>query len=811
MKRFYESAMNEGNNKKINANEGNTKKINAVVCDLDGTLLHTEKEAIPVKGRSGVSFMARETASLLAKISRIFPLVIATGRNAVSTRRLVMELPDVRFFGFVFENGFVAKKNILSSISYSTKWERMASLFPAWERLPFYENCLGLIPPGPPGESPEDFALEISRETSEDFSPGTPRETPEDFAGKIIRANGFDDHVYRENRKIFIYPGRIDKMRGLSMLGVHPYIAMGDEINDLQMLQDSSFPVTSRESIEILKAVVHEKNGFCSPLNSHEAACDMLEFAYRKIMDKSEDPRPCSPLHCVPFSGLFSPSEAFPSAPLYHGDLPESLWKNPFFFNNGQSLKKNFKGPGVSTSKEHPGMLWEKSFLMADKTCFMAVESLLDIRTRPFPERIAVMLEKGFVPFTRKRADTLFEICEKFLPKSSGSDASFRHASMYEKGSLWSPFYSLDFDQGCIKVPEHHARGILDHNIPNRSWIEKCLYSFSRAYGYPLSGDIINDARSLLDFLFTGISAWEADSFPMDCMLFLENRYGWTFSSKAWSLREQLRQEALVMEKAWNILLGTAEESPMLLMLNQMAPWDYFTANLPDGAALLSGGQGCLQKPVLIHDGIKISSSEYRTPLDGTREGSDFARAIDLALSLGRIPVLCDLSRRRFPRSFIRAADFARQRGMGVVPGGKVFDPGAVGIPRPKSPRGFPVISGDDEKELNQFGEDYGFAVVPGEDYGFPVVPGDDSLYLFDPWPVSDPEIIPGLSSEEKKRFSHPPFTKPWQDDRIGARFEKEMNERGSYETVSEPWIVPALGGWVRVDDIFRSRLGRFL
>ncbi|SLM29399.1 hypothetical protein MTBBW1_1790024 [Desulfamplus magnetovallimortis] len=78
----------------------------------------------------------------------------------------------------------------------------------------------------------------------------------------------------------------MDKMRGLAILGVHPYIAMGDEINDIQMLQASTFPVTSCSGVDKLKRIVKYKNGFCSMKSSHEAAFEMLHFAYKTLVDQ---------------------------------------------------------------------------------------------------------------------------------------------------------------------------------------------------------------------------------------------------------------------------------------------------------------------------------------------------------------------------------------------------------------------------------------------------------------------------------------------------------------------------------------------
>ncbi len=235
------------------------RTINALVCDLDGTLLFPYKEAISVKGRSAVSFLGKDTALLLAKISQIFPLVIATGRNAVSTGRLVKQLPDVVFSGFVLENGFVVKQNINDTVRGSTKWDKIAQFFPNWERLEFYENCAGFIPPPPQ------------------------RPMAKEKAEIILKENGYSDLVYRENKKIFIYPGTVDKMRGLSILGIHPYIAMGDQINDLQMIQKSTWPVIPDSGVAELKTIVKQKKGFCSMYTFHDASREMLEFAYKKI------------------------------------------------------------------------------------------------------------------------------------------------------------------------------------------------------------------------------------------------------------------------------------------------------------------------------------------------------------------------------------------------------------------------------------------------------------------------------------------------------------------------------------------------
>ncbi len=234
------------------------KKKNTLSVDLDGTLLHSEPEVIPVRGKSGFRYLSERAAQLLIKISRIMPVVIATGRNALSVKKLTVQLPDVRFGGFVLENGFVVKRSLDSESRLENKWDFMIDLLPDWERLPGYENCIGLIPP-------------------------ENRKNPGNIVRQILQETGKTGYVHSEPRKIFIYPGTPNKMSGLHRLRVHPYATMGNDLNDLQMMKDSSCPVTLSAACIPIKNIVKEKNGYCSALSSHAATEDMLAWIYRKL------------------------------------------------------------------------------------------------------------------------------------------------------------------------------------------------------------------------------------------------------------------------------------------------------------------------------------------------------------------------------------------------------------------------------------------------------------------------------------------------------------------------------------------------
>ena len=124
----------------------NTMK--ALIVDLDGTLLHEEPAEIPVLGKSGYRYMSRKSADILTEISAYLPVVIATGRNALSVGRLTKQLEHISFSGFIMENGLIARKSLYrEDEKKEDEWDELYDMLPGWERLEGYENCLGMIFP----------------------------------------------------------------------------------------------------------------------------------------------------------------------------------------------------------------------------------------------------------------------------------------------------------------------------------------------------------------------------------------------------------------------------------------------------------------------------------------------------------------------------------------------------------------------------------------------------------------------------------------------------------------------------------------
>ncbi len=319
-------------------------------------------------------------------------------------------------------------------------------------------------------------------------------------------------------------------------------------------------------------------------------------------------------------------------------------------------------------------------------------------------------------------------------------------------------------------------RGALARSPQNRAWLQAALTEAAQRAGLGPAGDLVRDAQALLDAL----PPQQAAAFPLLALARLPNRYPGTYQSQAPSLHEQLRQETALLRQAWATLTELAAVEPLLVILNECTPSDYFTAHLPPQAARHVEDQPG-SAPILLLRGLKISSSHHRDPLQSTCEGPGLQRALRLAQRLGRRPLLADFSRRRFPRAFLRVARFAARQSWGLQPLGKLRDPGATALPEPRSPSGF----------------------APQ--------PGSPCLLLFDPWPISQPEVAAGLGATERARYCGRPASKPWQDDRIGARTELRIDAQGRQRRVAEPWVLPTSQGWMRCDHLFQRLLAGYL
>jgi hydroxymethylpyrimidine pyrophosphatase-like HAD family hydrolase len=234
----------------------NNKQV--LVVDLDGTLLHPEQEAIAVPGRVSCRYLSQTSANLLAEISKLIPIVIATARNAQNVKQLVQQIPDVCFCGFVTENGLVAKFHLDETPIANSNWNAVTDLLPNWSKLTGYENCLGLI-------APKNF------------------ENSDKFLRKILFENDIPGYIYLDGHKIFIYPSMPSKLKGIQFLNFFPLITLGNDLNDLDMLNASPYTATLSTAHEEVKEVVNHKGGYCSSLNSHAATEELLLWTYELV------------------------------------------------------------------------------------------------------------------------------------------------------------------------------------------------------------------------------------------------------------------------------------------------------------------------------------------------------------------------------------------------------------------------------------------------------------------------------------------------------------------------------------------------
>jgi hydroxymethylpyrimidine pyrophosphatase-like HAD family hydrolase len=239
----------------------NTLKNKAVAVDLDGTLVHTVPGEYVMPGRSRDCYVSRNTVILLSRISQQIPTFITTGRNAPSVRKLTDQIPEVHFAGFVLENGFVVKKDIKAPDPQKKKWKFADKVPQNWELISGYERSAGFILPKEQNmqNDPEELVRNLLQETQE------------------------QGYICFQYPKIFVYPQKPDKMQGLAEFNVHPHIALGNDVNDTQLMQACIHPVTLQTPHSSIRELVKRKYGYCSSFTEHAAAEDMLHWACGKL------------------------------------------------------------------------------------------------------------------------------------------------------------------------------------------------------------------------------------------------------------------------------------------------------------------------------------------------------------------------------------------------------------------------------------------------------------------------------------------------------------------------------------------------
>jgi hypothetical protein len=233
--------------------------MNALVIDLDGTLLHPEEEAIKVPGRSGYAYFSGRAAEILQRISCRIPVVIATARNNHSVSGMVRQLPEVNFAGFVMENGLVSRRALEADTACDPVWNEVAAAFPGWERLRNYEQCFGAVVPEPE------------------------RDTALDRLNSVLRDLAVEGYTYAERHKIFACKSAPNKLAGLRRLSVTPYIVLGNDWNDLEVMEDGTHAAVLADAAPEARLLARAKRGYESPWSSHRGTIDVLLWVDKMI------------------------------------------------------------------------------------------------------------------------------------------------------------------------------------------------------------------------------------------------------------------------------------------------------------------------------------------------------------------------------------------------------------------------------------------------------------------------------------------------------------------------------------------------
>ena len=186
------------------------------------------------------------------------PVVIATGRNAKSVNKFICRLDNNIFSGFILENGLIARNFLFGpKTARDGEMEKyVKTMLKGWEKIPGYEKCIALTPP-----------LWLKN--------------PHMHIKRLMTLSKKSWHIYKENNKFFIYPFFPTKLSGIRALNFKPHIVLGDGKNDMDMLSKAEYAGTLASAHKDIKNLVKEKEGYCSPLESHGGTEDLLKWAYK--------------------------------------------------------------------------------------------------------------------------------------------------------------------------------------------------------------------------------------------------------------------------------------------------------------------------------------------------------------------------------------------------------------------------------------------------------------------------------------------------------------------------------------------------
>jgi hypothetical protein len=234
-----------------------------VAIDLDGTVVFADSAEIAIPGRSSFSYLSNKSAALLAQLSQLCQLYVATARNALSVRAFSELLPDVRFAGFVMECGHVCRTDVYGKLQVLNERNNLEQLLKRkhadWEFVDGYEQIICTVASASTADAPSDIR-QLLRDSR--FSAWT---------------------VQAERHKTFLYPSSSCKLSGLRSMGVDVLdVAAGDaQIYDSSMLSAAIFPCALESADATLVSLVRQRNGLVVEGRSHGGA----EVLLQRIVD----------------------------------------------------------------------------------------------------------------------------------------------------------------------------------------------------------------------------------------------------------------------------------------------------------------------------------------------------------------------------------------------------------------------------------------------------------------------------------------------------------------------------------------------
>ncbi|MBS3095152.1 HAD family phosphatase [Candidatus Woesearchaeota archaeon] len=251
--------------------------------DVDGTLVHKtcgQKHIIQVPGEN--RYISRYAINSLEEIRRKLPVAIITGRRLSGYERLSAAIPHDYA---IIEHGCVILDRGKPDIEWASRLKEAVGIFGCYNGL-LWDYAKSLEREG--YKTDYDGRLASVR-VFLDKPDNLNEEEKLGLETRVVKEAGHLLRTTRNQEMLDIIPkagGKINASNFIlsrRVLEINDAIALGDDVNDEDLLLEAGFPMCPGNAVCSIKDIVKKRNGYVSVSNDHEGTIDMLNEVFKHV------------------------------------------------------------------------------------------------------------------------------------------------------------------------------------------------------------------------------------------------------------------------------------------------------------------------------------------------------------------------------------------------------------------------------------------------------------------------------------------------------------------------------------------------